>query len=395
MARDISVGIDIGSHQVKVVVSERLSEKDKEFPKIIGTGYSESRGLRHGYIINSNDVTESVKEAIAQTEKITKIKIKSVFISIGGVGLESATDTGSVIVSRGDGEITELDMEKVLEAAKLQLPQSAIINRKILHSIPLSYKVDGKNIMSNSPLGMKGLKLDCKVLFITCLEQHLNDLIAAVEAADIEVIDAMATPLAGSLVSLTKAQKMAGCVLANIGAETVSVVVFENGIPYSLEVFPIGSTDITNDIALGLRISLEEAESIKLGAITGTQYPKKELDKIIIARLSDIFDLIEAHLKKVSKSGLLPAGIILTGGGSSIHTIEELAKAALKLPSKIGTFPLSQNGKPVKDASWSPAYGLTIWGFTGDSRIKSGGDVGVIAKKIWRGLHNMVRPLLP
>ena len=395
MARNIVTGIDIGTHQVKVVVSERLHDKDKEFPKIIATGYSESKGLRHGYIINTGDVTEGIKEALKQAEKGAKMKIKNAFISVGGVGLESVTDTGSSVVSRGDGEITELDIEKVQEAARLSLPQATLINRKILHSIPLQYKIDNKDILGTSPLGMKGLKLDCRMLFITCLEQHLDDLVSAVEAAGVEVVDAMAAPIAGSLVSLTKAQKMAGCVLANIGAETVSVVVFENGIPYSLEVFPIGSSDITNDIALGLRVSLEEAESIKLGAITGTSYPKKELDKIVVARLSDIFDLIEAHLKKITKNGLLPAGIILTGGGSSIYTIEELSKAALKLPSKIGTLPLSPDGKPVKDASWSVAYGLTIWGFTGDGRMGGSGEVSLIAKKIWRGLHNIVRPLLP
>jgi cell division protein FtsA len=395
MARPIAVGIDIGTHNVKVVVSERgNTPQEREFPKIIGSGHAESKGLRHGYIINGHDVTESVRIAIAEAQKTSKTPIKQAFISVGGVGLEAVVDHGSCVVSRGDGEITELDISKAHDAARNALPQTTVINRRILHSIPLSYRIDGKEVLSASPLGMRGLKLDVKMLFVTCLEQHLLDLIAAVEEAGIEVIDAMASPLAASVVSLTKAQKMAGCVLANIGAETVSVVVFENSIPVSLEVFPIGSTDITHDIALGLRVSLEEAESIKLGAITGTNYPKKELDKIVTARLSDIFDLIEVHLKKIGRNGLLPAGIILTGGGSGIHTIEDLARAALRLPSRVGLLPLSDGGKPVKDASWSVAYGLTIWGFTGDMN-KSTSDIGLIAKKIWRTLHGAVRPLLP
>lgn len=394
MSRQIAVGIDIGTHHIKVVVSERTGSKDREFPKIIGTGYAESKGLRHGYIINGHDVTESVKSALAEASKTAKVPIKQVFLSVGGVGLEAVVDHGSTVVSRGDGEITSLDIEKAQEAARLALPQASIINRKILHPIPLSYKIDGKELLSSSPNGMKGLKLDVKMLFVTCLEQHLLDLVSAVEEAGVEVQDAMASPLAASLVSLTKAQKMAGCVLANIGAETVSVVVFENGIPVSLEVFPIGSTDITHDIALGLRVSLEEAESIKLGAITGTNYPKKDLDKIVSARLSDIFDLIEAHLKKIGRNGLLPAGIILTGGGSGIHTIEELARAALRLPSRIGSLPLSDSGKPIKDASWSVAYGLTIWGFTGE--ITNGGtSMTSVAKKAARFFQNMMRPLLP
>ncbi|MDO8492649.1 MAG: cell division protein FtsA [bacterium] len=396
MARNIAVGIDIGTHHVKVVVSLRTSEKNRDFPKIIGVGVSESRGLRHGYIINIADVTECIKEAVAQAEKTSKIKIKRAFISVGGVGLEAITDSGSAVVSRGDGEITELDVEKAQASARLAVPPATIVNRKVLHPIPLGYKIDGKNVFGSNPIGMKGLKLDVRMLFITCLEQHLQDLVSAVEEAGIDVEDAMASPMAASLVSLSKTQKMAGCVLTNIGAETVSVVVFENGIPVSLEVFPIGSTDITNDIALGLRVSLEEAESIKLGAITSTNYSKKDLDKIVVARLSDIFDLIEAHLKKIGRNGLLPAGIILTGGGSGIHTIEELARGALKLPSKIGSLPLSPEGKPVKDASWSVAYGLTIWGFTGDGDISgSRGELSRLGKSLWRSLHNMVRPLLP
>jgi len=396
MAQTISVGIDIGTHSIKVVVSAREQKSKEAFPTIIGTGLALSRGLRHGYIINAGDITEGVREAVAQAEKNAKIKIKRAFISVGGVGLEAVTESGSTVISRGDGEITDLDIDKVQEAAKNAIPPTTIINRKVLHHIPLSYKIDGKEVHSKNPLGMKGLKLDVKMLFVTCLEQHLNDLITAVEQAGVDIDDAMASPLAGSLVTLNKAQKVAGCVLANIGAETVSVVVYENGIPISLEVFPIGSTDITHDIALGLRVSLEEAESIKLGAITNSSYPKKELDKIIMARLSDIFELIEAHLKKIGRGGLLPAGIILTGGGSGIHTIEDLAKAALRLPSKLAALPLSQDGKPIKDASWAVAYGLTIWGFTGEgTSIDRPGDVSQLGKKIWRALHNGIKPLLP
>ena len=131
-------------------------------------------------------------------------------------------------------------------------------------------------------------------------------MIQAVESVGVEVEDVMASPLAASLVTLSKAQKIAGCVLANIGAETVSIAVFEDDIPLSLKVFPIGSRDITNDIALGLKISLEEAEQIKLGTITGTDYTQKQLDDIILSRLRDMFDLIEAHLKKIGKNGPQP-----------------------------------------------------------------------------------------
>jgi cell division protein FtsA len=210
------------------------------------------------------------------------------------------------------------------------------------------------------------MKLEVKTLFITCLDHHLNDLIEAAAEAGVEAEDVVAAPIAASLVTLTKTQKIAGCVLANIGSETVSIAVFENDIPISLEVFPFGSNDITNDIALGLRVPLEEAEEIKKGSIVGVNYPRRKLEEIISARLSDIFELIEAHLKKIGRSGLLPAGIVITGGGSAIETIGELAKSALRLPSKIGTITFGEGSKgQIKDASWSVAYGLCIIGLAG------------------------------
>jgi cell division protein FtsA len=179
------------------------------------------------------------------------------------------------------------------------------------------------------------------------------------------------------MVALSKTQKIAGCILANIGSETVSFVVFENNMPISLEVFPIGGTDITNDIALGLKIPLDEAEKIKINTGTENDYPKKRLEEIILARLSDIFDLIESHLKKLGRSGLLPAGIILTGGTSGVSTIEDLARATLKLPSKLGTVDFNTNLKnlQIKDSSWSVAYGLCIWGLSTGEEISFGAPV--------------------
>ena len=245
-------------------------------------------------------------------------------------------------------------------------------NRKIIYSIPISWKIDGKAVLGRV-LGMKGVKLETKALFVSCIESHLDDLVEAVEKAGVQVIDVVASPIAASFVTLSKSQKIAGCVLANIGAETVSIVVFEDNIPISLEVFPIGGSDITNDIALGLKISLGEAESIKIGGVTATNYSKKKLEEIISARLGDIFELIEAHLKKIGKSGILPAGIIITGGSSSIGLIEDLARNYLRLPSRVaslitGESLISERGGgqsakfQIKDSSWSVAYGLCIIG---------------------------------
>lgn len=375
MSRKISVGIDIGTYQIKVVVAEDTkSENGMVSANILGTGFVESKGLRHGYILNTSDVTKCLQDAIDQAEKTSKVKVRRAYVSVGGIGLSGIISKGSVMISRADSEITDLDVKNVLLAAEEEISKNSLMNKRIIHAIPVSYKIDGQNVIGR-PAGMHGLKLEVKALFVVCLDQHLNDIIRAVEDADVEVLDVMASPLAASIVSLSKTQKIAGCVLANIGSETVSIVVFENNTPISLEVFPIGGTDITNDIALGFRIPIEEAENVKTGVLPSDgQYPKKKLEEIIMARVSDIFDLVEAHLKKIGRSGLLPAGIVLTGGGSGLETIEEIAKASLKLPSKIASINFITNIKnnQVKDSSWSVAYGLAVWGTSNGDDIPTG-----------------------
>ncbi|MEK7514459.1 MAG: cell division protein FtsA [Patescibacteria group bacterium] len=389
MVRNIITGIDIGTYQVKVVVAE--GGKDGTPPRILGKGYAESKGMRHGYIINPADTIRSVKQAVAQAQKASKEDIKRAFISVGGVGIGSLVSQGSVMVSRADSLVTELDMEKVLEASEADIPSTLSVNKEIIHSIPLQYKIDGKVVLGR-PIGMKGAKLEVKTLFVTCLKPHLDDLISAIEEAGVEVIDVMASPIAASFVTLSKTQKIAGCILANIGAETLSIAVFENSIPISLEVFPIGSTDITNDIALGLRIPIEEAEQVKLGAITAANYSRKELDEIISARLSDMFDLIEAHLKKIGRNGLLPAGIIITGGGSGIGTIEDFAKAALKLPSRKAVFQSRGANSENIETTWSVAYGLCLLGLSNDNDETLGKKW---AKKTGNSIVSWVRQFLP
>lgn len=391
MARNIAVGIDIGTYQIKVVAAEQIRE-DRMHPKVLGTGFAESRGLRHGYIVNVGEVAKSLRSALSQAEKMARMPIRSAIISVGGIGLASTVSQGTVVISRADSEISELDLGKVMEICESSISDSFSQNRKIIHRIPIQYKIDGKVVLGD-PVGMKGMKLEMKALFVTCLDHHLNAIIEAVEETGVEVSSVVASPIAAAHVTLTKAQKIAGCVLANIGSETLSIVVFENDIPTSLEVFPIGSTDITNDIALGLRVPLEEAESIKLGSITATNYPKKKLDEIVIARLSDMFELIEAHLKKIGRSGLLPAGIIITGGGSSILDISEIAKSSLRLPSRVAhiNFP-SRDKTKFDDSLFAVAYGLCILGLNQDLE-----NEGIISNSssIMTSIKRWVKQFLP
>lgn len=370
MKERVIVGIDVGTYQIKVVVAKDVPGATGSLPQIIGTGLSESRGLRNGYVVNEADATRSIQSAIFQAEKNAGIPIKRAYLAISSVGLDEIYSHGEIITSRADSEVTDIDTDKVLEDSEERI-EDHIPNRRVVHDIPLSYSLDGERVLGR-PNGRKGTKLEVDALFVTVIEQHVNDLIAAVEAAGVAVEDVIASPLAASFVALSKAQKRAGSILLNLGAETLSLSVFENNLPLSLKVFPVGSNDITNDIALGLKIPLEEAERVKRGG--GTSYPKRKLDEIISSRLADMFELVDAHLKKIKRDGLLPAGVIVVGGGANLQGIEDSAKLALRLPSRIYLLDPSQNGK-VKDPIWTVAYGLCVWGAS-DQIERSG--IGIV-----------------
>jgi cell division protein FtsA len=362
MSKTIAIGIDIGTQQVKIIAAQNSESKEKPLPRVIATGLSESRGLRHGYVTNTGEITRSISEAISQINKTLENPARKAYLSVGGMGLGSIVVSSSIIITRADSEITEVEIEKVSEACESDLPSSYMLNRKVIHAIPLGYKIDGKTVLGR-PQGMKGMKLEISMLFVTCIEQHINDLVESVNNAGIEIEDVMAGPIASSMVTLTKAQRIAGCVLANIGAETVSIVVFENDTPISLEVFPLGGVDITHDIALGLKVSLEQAEEIKKNKNGDSNFSKKKIDDIVHARLTDIFELIENHLKKIGRNGLLPAGIILTGGSANINNIEEMARSILKIPAKVAKVQMDMIDKNSnKDSLFTVAYGLCLLG---------------------------------
>lgn len=386
MARKIAVGIDVGTYQIKVVVASQDSKDQRA--KIIGTGFAQSRGIRHGYVVNRQDIAKMLQIAVHEAEKSSGVAIRRAYLSVGGVGLEEYRSRAELLVSRADSEVTELDLKNIIEESERKI-SSRLLNRKVIHAIPLAYRLDGERLMG-LPVGMKGTKLEIDALFITALEQHLNDLIAAVEDVGISVIDVMASPLAGSFVTLTKAQKIAGVVLANIGAETVSLAVFENDVPISVKVFPMGSTDITHDIALGLKISLDDAEQAKCGALVNSVTSKKQLDTIIGHRLSDIFTIIEAHLKRLGKNGLLPAGVVISGGGSGITTVEDIARVVLKIPSRKASLMVEGKSK-VKNSTWAVAFGLCLWGLTNDIESSNFSTI----KENANGLINWFKQFLP
>lgn len=366
MAQDLSVGVDVGSHQIKVVAVGKTGSRN--LPPIKGTGFAESSGLRHGHTIDPDAVTEKAAAAIQQASESAGKKLNSVHAAISGSSLSGRHAVGSVDFDDDNHKITERDITAVVTAAESALPDKFEKNNTILHEFPLAFKVDGQTTMSK-PTGMKGGKLAVRTFFIGALSQHIYDLVAALENAGVTVDDVVAGPLAASKVNLTEAQKIAGCVQADIGSETVSIIVFDDNKPVSLRVFPIGSTDITNDIALGLKVPLEEAEKIKLGRMPDKEVPDQQLEDIITARLSDIFELIEEHLESINRRGLLPAGIIMTGGGSGVSQIEDIAKSTLDLPAERAKIKLPKTKAidGVENTSWPVAYGTATYALRNQS----------------------------
>jgi cell division protein FtsA len=360
MSRDLSVGIDIGSHHVKVMAVGG-SGRDR-LPHIHAAGFAESDGMREGYAVNTDDITKAVRKAVDKTAESMQREIDRAHISVGGASLQSNRSASSVMFEDDDHKITEDDIQSVINDAEDKLSQKQRKNHLVLHRFPLAYKIDGRTTLGN-PKGMHGKKLSVQTLFITSLSQHAYDLVEAVEDAGVDVDDIVAAPLAAAEVSLTDAQKIAGCVLATIGSETVSIIVFDNNLPISLVVFPIGSNDITNDIALGLKVPLEKAEQIKLGGVTGSSVSEKKLNEIMSARLEDIFELIQDHLEHINREGLLPAGIIMTGGGSNLPMIDEVARTTLDLPSSVSKLklPKTKTVQSIANTSWSTAYGTAAY----------------------------------
>ncbi len=356
MSKNITVGIDIGSHETRVMVVEYADDGQRKTTRIIGMGSSETKGVRHGYVVNPEQASESIQKAVSQAEHASGIRIKQAVISISGISLASHIGTGSSIISKADNEVTHLDIQKALNDAESKL---SVPNKQIIETLVLEYKLDAKRVFGR-PEGMKGIKLDVTVLYVAALKQHIDDLILSVNQAGVDVIDVVPSPLATSFVTLSEKQKTAGCMLLDIGAETVSLTVFEDNQIISLHVFTIGSNDITNDIALGLKIPLPEAEEIKQGVLIGN-VPQGDVETIIEARLTDIFELVQKYLKKIKRDGLLPAGVVITGGGSQIPITETLARKILNVPASLARIPTNSKKNPLlKDMSWLVVYGLCM-----------------------------------
>lgn len=390
MAQKIYTGIDIGTHQVKVVIA--AAPESHESPmQILATASSSSKGMRHGYIVDTKEVARAVRSAVDRASHAARVQVKSARLGLGGTSLEEVRAQAEITLTQSGGVVTAKDIERVIDESEKRAA-SRLTNRSIIHVIPLEFRIDGVPI-SGRPTGMQGNRLGVDTMLLTMLAQHHDDLIEAVEAAGVEVEGVMASPLAASLVTLTKAQKAAGVCLANIGAETLSIVVFDDDKPISLKVFPIGSNEITNALALSFQLPLAEAEQLKRGAVIGSNIPQKRMAQVIASRLKEMFMLINAHLKSIGRERLLPAGIVITGGGAGLTPAVEVAKQALKLPSQVG-LPAMLPRVSALDATWAVAFGLCRWGYAEDM-LGNSHPLGDIVSRMLDSVKQIFRSLLP
>ena len=390
MAKDIYTGIDIGTYHVKAVLA-RPAENPESPMHIIGTGTASSRGMRHGYILDVAEASKSIREALQRAQSAAKVRVRSARVGIGGVGIEEIRSSGATTLTASGGIATDVAIQRAKAESQKQASQR-LLNRVVLHSIPLEYKIDGERVLGQ-PHGLQGTKLSLDSMLITTLAQHHDDSLEAVEAAGVEVEGVMASPLAAALVTLTKSQKMAGVVLANIGSETLSVIVFDNDIPVSIKVFPFGAAEITNSIALTFQVPLHEAEQRKRGAVSGSEIPKKKMDALVGGKLKEMFTLVDAHLKSIGRQRLLPAGIVITGGGSSLTSATEIARAVMRLPAGISQIGLVSRASSV-DATWAVAAGLARWAHM-EEMADSTSSIGELLTGGLDSIRRGIRSLLP
>ncbi len=416
--------IDLGSDKIKIAVAQqRKNEKTLQVLEIIKEN---SFGIRKGAIINIDKVANQISKILPKVESTINRKIKEVICNIGGSHLFVTSSKGVVAVSRADQQISQEDVDRVIAAAQaFSLPS----NKEILDIFPREFTVNNEKQVKD-PLEMKGVRLEAEILAICVFSPYLKNLLSALSLSDIDALDIIPSALASARAILNTRQKELGVAIVDIGAWTTDMAVFEEGELIHLSVFPIGSGHITNDIAIGLKTDIDIAERVKIefgdclyqkkgkpekieipsetcpdikikilktGSTSsnkakerkkpGLIFSRKFLAEIIEARVREIFDQCQKELKKIGKVKLLPAGIVLTGGGSKLKNIENLAKKELELPCQIGIV------KGIKDfdqdISLSVIAGLLLKG--ADLEIEnSSSDFN-----LWSKIKKLLRISLP
>ena len=379
MDKNIIVGLDIGTHAVRIVMGQKTQDGQLQ---IIGAAETPSEGITRGSISSIEDTVSSISETIEKCERMTGIRIYKMIVGINGTNLKTINSKGVVAVARANTQVDESDISRVIELAETT---SSLPNYEVIHALPTAYHIDDqKNI--KDPVGMSGVRLEVDTQVVMALTAHIKNLNKCIYRTGVDIEDIVFSILATAEAVLTKKQKELGVAVINIGEATTSLAVFEEGDILHTAVLPIGAGHITNDLAIGLKTSVDTAEAVKIDhaqALTdgiskrdevdlnkysdeekkGSYVYKKDIAEISSARMEEIFDMVNAELKKVDRSGKLPSGLILTGGGAKLPMIVDLAKEVFNLPVFIGipkeeSFAIDK----LNSTEYTTALGLVIWG---------------------------------
>ncbi|MBT5808100.1 cell division protein FtsA [Candidatus Uhrbacteria bacterium] len=419
MSEEIFTGLDVGTHAVRVAVGKLVPSADGgEQIHMIGAVEVASAGVSKGTITNLEDAVSSISRALEQAERITGLPLSKAWVGINGNHIISQESRGVIGVGRSDGEIRDDDVERAIEAARTVATPT---NYEIIHVIPKSFTVDGQRGIKD-PVGMNGIRLEVDAIIIQGLGSQIKNLTKSVYRTGLDIEDLVFSILATSEAVVSDRQKELGVCVVNIGASTTNMVVYEEGDALHTSVLPIGSDHITSDIAIGLRTSIDVAEQVKLHHATAlpSEVAKKEeihlgelgapedevvgrrfVADITEARVQEIFEHVDRELQKIDRSGMLPAGVVLTGGGSKLAGMLEAAKTTLRLPVSLGTpIGITSVIDRANDPSMSTAIGLVLWGYhiRGSSNGNKFGDLfGKLGDmdKISSGLKKLFKSIKP
>ncbi len=388
MAKErVITAIDIGSTRIRVVCGV-MSGEGNHAPQIVGVGDVSSHGIRKGQIIDIEETINSIAQAVSEAERMAGSPIDHAVVNIAGIGMTTINSRGFISIGRQDGEITHDDIHRVLEASQaVSIPQT----QKVVKVIPRAFTVDDQ-VGIKDPVGMTGIRLEVDAMIMTAPQASMRNMMKCIHQAGIDVDDFIPSMLASAEAVLSRREKELGVAVVDVGGGSVNIAVYEEGALLHTAVLPVGAGHVTNDIAIGLRTSVDTAEKVKLEY--GTCLPQEVrsndmidlslishvdtqsvslhlLAQIVEARMQEIFDMVGKELRKINRDGLLPAGIVLTGGGVKIPGCVEVAKQMLNLPVQVG-YPVEVEGvvDNIDDPAYATVIGLLLWGMRNEPQVK-------------------------
>ena len=378
----IVAGIELGSNKIATLISQVAVDPVtmETSINIMGASSVVSRGIKKGQIVDIEEATEAVISSVEAAERMAGYNLQSAYIALGGAHIHSQNSHGVVAISEPNGEINQNDVDRAVEAASaVSMPAS----REIVHVMPREYIVDGEAGVRD-PVGMSGVRLEVDTHIVTAGSAAIKNVKKAVNEVGIQIDDLVFSGIASAEAVLSPTEKELGCVLIDIGAGTTSIAAYTDGALSYSGVIPVGAKNVTNDLAIGLRVSLETAEKIKLalsskkkkegesdemdlvslGVTEVSKISKKTLlEGIIRPRLNEIFTMVRMELDKEGLTNRIPSGAIITGGGAETAGAVESAKRMLSLPVRLG-IPKGVEGliDDVMNPSFSTCVGLLIYG---------------------------------